>query len=88
VSTVTIAGEGLEHVLSVDGYEFGAARCELFWRVHELVAFEEQLRAALAARKSRRGAVAELTTLEDQIALQIQVRFGEAQISAGSTTRS
>lgn len=57
------------------------ATTSLFWQAGELASFEEQLRSALTARTSRKGKVAKLTTLEDQVELEIEVRFGEAQIS-------
>jgi hypothetical protein len=103
--SVTFVGDGLELVLSVDGYEFEVAegwdrdwlngsvrlgledrdgsfeaRVSVFWRADELARFEEQLRSGSPARKSRTSRVAELTTLEDQVELQIEVRLGEAQI--------
>jgi hypothetical protein len=60
----------------------------LFSQASELAEFERQLREALAKQSSRLGGTAALSTLEDQIELEIMIRKDEATIRvASSTTR-
>ena len=54
---------------------------EVFWQTTELLDFEVELRAALAKQKSRLGGQASLTTLEEDVELNVMVRLGEATIS-------
>ena len=54
---------------------------EVFWQTTELSDFELQLSGALAKQKSLSGGKASLTTLEDEVELQVMVRLDDATIS-------